>query len=159
MRPYTLPPLALAALIPSVLAVPQASSAASPCTATAYSQIAAAVASCTNIVLQDIAAPTNSTINLTNLKEGSVVTFAGLTTFAFTNSSTFNPIVINEATDVTIQGAPGSIIDGNGQAYWDGQGSNGGVPKYVWFLNLISNTRLLQTSEHANAPLSDRTTC
>lgn len=65
---------------------------------------------------------------MASLKAGSVVTFAGATTFAFTNSSTFNPITVGGA-GVTIQGAPGSILDGNGQAYWDGQGSNGGVPK------------------------------
>jgi polygalacturonase len=25
---------------------------------------------------------------------------------------------------ITITGAPGHVIDGNGQAYWDGEGSN-----------------------------------
>ena len=39
--------------------------------------------------------------------------------------------VIAGGAGVTIKGAPGSILDGNGQAYWDGQGSNGGVPKSV----------------------------
>jgi polygalacturonase len=77
--------------------------------------------------LQDIAVPTNSTITLA-LKAGTVVTFAGKTTFAFTNSSTFNPITLSGA-GITVQGAPGHVIDGNGQAYWDGIGSNGGVPK------------------------------
>ena len=32
-------------------------------------------------------------------------------------------------TNITVQGAPGSVIDGNGGAWWDGQGSNGGEPK------------------------------
>jgi polygalacturonase len=99
-----------------------------PCTATVYSQIAPAVAACTSIVLQDIYAPSNSTIALTGLKAGTVVTFAGKTTFGFTNISTFDPITIGGA-GITIQGAPGHVIDGNGQAYWDGIGSNGGVPK------------------------------
>lgn len=98
------------------------------CTCTAYSQIAPAVASCTAITLQDIAAPTNKTIDLSKLKANSVVTFAGTTTFAFTNSSTFNPMQFGGA-NVTITSAPGAIIDGNGQTYWDGQGSNGGLPK------------------------------
>jgi polygalacturonase len=86
------------------------------------------VASCTAITLQGIAAPTNKTIDLSKLKANSVVTFAGTTTFAFTNSSTFNPMQFGGA-NVTITSAPGAIIDGNGQAYWDGQGSNGGLPK------------------------------
>ncbi|PMD42716.1 glycoside hydrolase family 28 protein [Hyaloscypha variabilis F] len=109
------------------------SSSGSPCTCTAFSQIAPAVASCTAITLQGIAVPTNSTIDLSKLKTNSVVTFAGLTTFAFTNSSTFNPIEFGGA-NVTVTSAPGAIIDGNGQAYWDGQGSNGGVPKPDHFI-------------------------
>jgi len=32
-------------------------------------------------------------------------------------------------TDITITGADGHVIDGNGAAYWDGEGSNGGVAK------------------------------
>ncbi|KAE8448575.1 hypothetical protein EG329_009000 [Mollisiaceae sp. DMI_Dod_QoI] len=113
--------------------------ASNPCTCTAYSQIAPAVAACTQITLQDISVPTNSSINLASLKAGSVVTFAGKTTFAFTNSSTINPITIGGA-GITILGAPGSVLDGNGQAYWDGQGSNGGVPKPDHFIVLKKMT-------------------
>jgi polygalacturonase len=133
--------LVLAALVSNIVATPAAAVAPTStiCTATAFSQISAAVASCTNIVLSNIAMPANETINLLNLKTGTTVTFDGLTTFAFTNSSTFNPITINHGTGVTIQGAPGSVINGNGQAYWDGQGSNGGVPKYVLSLALCPN--------------------
>lgn len=110
-----------------------------PCSVTAYSQVAPAVAACTSITLQDIAVPTNSTLTLTGLKAGTVVTFAGTTTFAFTNSSTFNPITVGGA-GITIQGAPGHIIDGNGQAYWDGLGSNGGLPKPDHFIVLSKVT-------------------
>ncbi|PMD67042.1 glycoside hydrolase family 28 protein [Hyaloscypha bicolor E] len=110
-----------------------ASSPTTTCTCTAYSQIAPAVASCSAITLQDIAAPTDSSIDLSKLKANSVVTFAGKTTFAFTNSSGFNPMIFGGA-NVTITSAPGAIIDGNGQAYWDGQGSNGGVPKPDHFI-------------------------
>jgi polygalacturonase len=86
------------------------------------------VASCTAITLRDIYTPPNSTIDLSKVKPGTVVTFAGTTTFGFTNSSTFNPIVFG-GKGVTITAYPDAIIDGNGQAYWDGIGSNGGVPK------------------------------
>ena len=115
-----------------------ASSTTTPagCTATAYAQIAPAVAACTAITLQDIHAPTNSSIDLSKLKAGTVVTFAGTTTFDFTNSSTFNPIVIG-GKGITVTSAPGAIIDGNGQAYWDGIGSNGGVPKYVFSSQML----------------------
>ena len=67
-------------------------------------------------------------IDLSKVKAGTVVTFAGTTTFDFTNSSTFNPMTFG-GKGVTITSTPGAIIDGNGQAYWDGIGSNGGVPK------------------------------
>lgn len=50
-------------------------------------------------------------------------------TFGTTPDEDFDPIVL-AGTDVTVVGAPGNVIDGNGQAYWDGQGSNGGRPKY-----------------------------
>ena len=99
-----------------------------PCYCTEYSQIATAVASCTEILLENIAAPSNSSIDLSKLKDNSKVTFSGLITFAFTNSSSFDPMIFG-GKNVTITCAKGAIIDGNGPAYWDGLGSNGGVPK------------------------------
>lgn len=118
-----------------------ASTSATACTATAYSEIAPAVAACTNIVLKDIFAPSNSSIDLSGLKANSIVTFAGKTTFGFTNLSSFDPITISGA-GVTITAEPDAVIDGNGQAYWDGLGSNGGVPKSAKFLSLLPEPRL-----------------
>jgi len=103
------------------------------CTITAYASISSAVASCSNIVLSSISAPASSSIDLSKLKTGATVTFAGKTTFGTTADDDFNPIVIS-GTDVTITGAAGNIIDGNGQAYWDGQGSNGGTAKPDHFI-------------------------
>lgn len=54
-------------------------------------------------------------------------------TFGFTPNKDFDPIVIS-GTNVTITGAPGHMIDGNGPAYWDGLGSNGGAPKPDHFI-------------------------
>lgn len=101
------------------------------CTASVYSQIAPCVASSTAIVLKNIYAPSNSSIDLSALKDGTTVTFAGKTTFGFTNVSTFDPIKLG-GSGITVTAEPDAIIDGNGQAYWDGIGSNGGVPKYVF---------------------------
>lgn len=119
----------------ATLTTSTASSATSgtSCVCIAYSQISTAVASCTNIVLSNIAAPNGSAINLSGLQAGTTVTFDGLTTFGFTNSSSFNPITIS-GTGITVTANPGAVIDGNGQAYWDGQGSNGGVPKPDHFI-------------------------
>lgn len=117
------------ATIPAVaVASIKASSGGTTCTVTAYGGIASAVAACTNILLSGIAAPASSSVDLTKLKSGTTVTFAGKTTFGYTADSDFDPIVIG-GTDITIQGAAGHVIDGNGQAYWDGEGSNGDSDK------------------------------
>ncbi|KAI1297058.1 glycosyl hydrolases family 28-domain-containing protein [Xylaria venustula] len=107
----------------------------STCTVTAYASISSAVKSCTNIVLSNISAPPSSTIDLQSLQTGATVTFAGTTTFGTTSDDDFDPIVIS-GHSVTITGAAGHVIDGNGPAYWDGQGSNGGVAKPDHFIVL-----------------------
>ncbi|TVY23435.1 Polygalacturonase [Lachnellula hyalina] len=111
----------------------------SPCYCTNYSQIPTAVASCTEILLENIAAPNNSSIDLSKLKDNTKVTFSGLTTFGFTNSSSFEPMIFG-GDNVTITAAKGAQIDGNGPAYWDGLGSNGGVPKPNHFITVSKMT-------------------
>lgn len=59
-------------------------------------------------------------------------------TFGDTFSNSFNPIVIS-GHSITVTGAEGHVIQGNGAAYWDGQGSNGGQAKSV---SSIMNTSL-----------------
>jgi polygalacturonase len=85
-----------------------------------------------SITLDNIHAPASSAIILTKLKTGASVVFKGTTSFGFTNSSQFRPIQIS-GSNVTIRGTRGSIIDGGGQQYWDGLGSNGGLPKYALY--------------------------
>ncbi|KAF7532542.1 hypothetical protein G7054_g7851 [Neopestalotiopsis clavispora] len=108
--------------------VAAAASDANACTVTAYADISSAVASCTNIILSGISAPASSTIDLQALQTGATVTFAGTTSFGYTEDSDFDPIVVS-GHDITITGAEGHVIDGNGQSYWDGEGSNGGSDK------------------------------
>ena len=90
--------------------------------------------------------PANQTLNLGKLKNGTSVVFAGYTvclsprslevnhiltsslqTFEYANT-TINLIDIG-GTNIDISAEPDAIIDGNGQSWWDGQGSNGGIPK------------------------------
>lgn len=113
---------------PTTTTTTSATPTGTTCTVTTYASVSAAVATCTQIVLKDIAVPGGSTLDLSKLKAGSVVTFDGLTTFGYFNSSSWNPIAFGGA-GVTITATEHAIIDGNGQAYWDGIGSNGGVPK------------------------------
>ncbi|KAJ5596495.1 hypothetical protein N7450_002953 [Penicillium hetheringtonii] len=105
----------------------------SACVVTEYASIPSAVESCTNIVLSNISAPPSSTIDLQGLQTGAAVTFAGTTTFGDTFDEDFDPIVIS-GTDLTITGASGHVIEGNGAAYWDGEGSNGGQDKPNHFI-------------------------
>lgn len=131
--------LRAAAVLPVVLAKCSTAlsisiAATSACTVTEYSQLADAVASCTDIVLQDLAAPAGSSIDLRQLQDGTKVTFAGTTTFeGVTAVKSFYPIQIG-GRGLTITGAEGHVIEGNGAVYWDGVGSNGGGDKPNWFI-------------------------
>lgn len=103
-------------------------STASTCTVTAAADVASAVASCTSIELSNLVMPANMTLDLTGLQNHTSVVFSGTTQFGFTPNEDFNPIEIS-GSFITVTGAPGSVIDGNGSAYWDGLGSNGGTVK------------------------------
>ncbi|KAJ9623456.1 hypothetical protein H2203_005716 [Taxawa tesnikishii (nom. ined.)] len=97
------------------------------CSVTAYSAIPAATAACTSIILDSIEVPGNQSINLAKLLTGTTVTFKGKTTFDYADAD-YDMITVG-GTDITVTSEPGAIIDGNGQAWWDGQGSNGGLTK------------------------------
>ncbi|KAJ7059727.1 neutral endopolygalacturonase SSPG6 [Mycena amicta] len=146
--------LTLVAVVPAILALTPtpAAVAATTCTVTAASQVASATASCTAIVLSNLAVPSATTLNLSKLKTGTTVTFAGKTTFAFTDWD--SDLIEIGGANITIQGAAGSIIDGNGQAWWDGQGSNGGVTKPDHFIVLkTTGTSVVQNLHIQNWPV------
>ncbi|KAF4775112.1 hypothetical protein HER10_EVM0006605 [Colletotrichum scovillei] len=109
------------------------------CVVTKYDDIANAVKTCTDITLSNIAAPSNGAIDLSKLQTGTKVTFDGTTTFADTVDSSFDPIIIS-GTNIVITGAPGHVIEGNGAAYWDGLGSNGGGDKPNHFVVVKKTT-------------------
>lgn len=68
------------------------------------------------------------------------VTFEGETTFGFEEWS--GPLFAISGTSITITGASGSTLNGQGAMYWDGEGSDGGVtkPKFFQAHDLISST-------------------
>ncbi|KAJ5093593.1 hypothetical protein N7456_009454, partial [Penicillium angulare] len=123
--------------VATTTAAPVTSAAAaitgSACVVSEYASLSSAVESCTNIVLSDLYAPPSSTIDLSSLQTGASVTFAGTTTFGDTFDDDFDPIIIS-GTNITITGAAGHVIEGNGEAYWDGEGSNGGQDKPDHFI-------------------------
>jgi hypothetical protein len=50
------------------------------------------------------------------------ITFEGTTTFGFAEWA--GPLISVAGTNITVSGG---TLDGQGQLYWDGQGSNGGI--------------------------------
>ncbi|KAL1606118.1 hypothetical protein SLS59_003243 [Nothophoma quercina] len=117
------------------------SAAADACYVTAYSAIPAATASCTAITLDGITVPGNSTIDLSKLKTGTKVTFKGTTFWEYFDAN--YPFIKVGGTNLEITAAEGAILDGNGQSWWDGLGSNGGIAKPNHFIEL---TKVLGSS-------------
>jgi polygalacturonase len=120
--------LAVATTSSSAPASPSAA-ASSPtaCHVTEYSAIPAATAACTSITLDSITVPGNRTIDLSKLKTGSKVTFSGTTFWEYFDAN--YPFIKVGGTDIEITATEGAVLDGNGEAWWDGLGSNGGVAK------------------------------
>lgn len=123
---------------PSPTATTASGNGGTTCTVTAPADIASAVASCTNIELNNISMPASSTLDLTGLLPSAAVVFSGTTTFGYTPDSGFDPIAVS-GSYISISGAEGAVLDGNGQAYWDGLGSNGGGTKPNHFF-VVSKT-------------------
>ncbi|KZM22972.1 polygalacturonase [Ascochyta rabiei] len=107
---------------------------AAPCHVTAYSAIPAAIAACTAITLDGITVPGNSTIDLSKLKKGTKVTFKGTTFWEYFDAN--YPFIKVGGTNIEITAANGAVLDGNGQSWWDGLGSNGGIAKPNHFIEL-----------------------
>ena len=87
--------------------------------------------SCTTITLSGITVPAGTTLDLTGLKDGTQVIFSGKTTFGYKEWE--GPLISVSGKNLLVTGASGHVIDGNGAAWWDGLGGNGGKtkPKYV----------------------------
>jgi galacturan 1,4-alpha-galacturonidase len=59
------------------------------------------------------------------------VSFEGTTTFEYDEWD--GPLISFSGKSITITGASGHVIDGNGAKWWDGEGSNGGKTKPKFF--------------------------
>jgi len=118
--------------VPATTITPASSPvSADACYVTAYSAIPAATAACTSITLDGITVPGNSTVDLSKLKTGTKVTFKGTTFWEYFDAN--YPFIKVGGTDLEITAAEGAVLDGNGQAWWDGLGSNGGIAKWVHY--------------------------
>ncbi|PYI35724.1 polygalacturonase [Aspergillus indologenus CBS 114.80] len=87
--------------------------------------------SCSTIILSSVAVPSGTTLDLTDLNEGTHVIFEGETTFGYEEWS--GPLVSVSGTDITVTGASGAYLNGDGSRWWDDEGSNGGKTKPKFF--------------------------
>lgn len=64
----------------------------------------------------------------------------GTTTFGYEEWS--GPLISVSGTDITVRSVSGSIIDGDGSRWWDGEGTNGGKtkPKFFYAHSLTTST-------------------
>jgi polygalacturonase len=87
-----------------------------------------------------VAVPSGTTLDLTDLEDGTAVIFEGTTSFGYEEWD--GPLVSVSGTGITVSGADGHVIDGDGSRWWDGEGSNGGTtkPKFFYAHDLTSST-------------------
>ncbi|KAI9725898.1 MAG: hypothetical protein M1834_009461 [Cirrosporium novae-zelandiae] len=104
---------------------------ATSCTFTAASQVSKSASLCSTITISAITVPSATTLDLTGLADDTKVVFKGTTTFDYAEWD--GPLISVAGTGITVEGASGHVINGNGAAWWDGDGSNGGVTKPKFF--------------------------
>ncbi|KAK4503973.1 hypothetical protein PRZ48_004888 [Zasmidium cellare] len=124
----------------SASAATAATTASSGCTFTDADSAIASKASCSSIVLKDITVPAETTLDMTDLADGTTVTFEGTTTFEYAEWK--GPLISFSGKQLTITGAADHVIDGNGAKWWDGEGSNGGKtkPKFFYAHSMTDST-------------------
>ncbi|CAG9865081.1 unnamed protein product [Phyllotreta striolata] len=101
------------------------------CTITSYSQVQPVVAKCKNIVISNLEVPAGEQLVL-DLQDDTDLTFEGVTTFGVAHWP--GHLVVVKGHHVHVTGAPGSMLDAQGEKYWDYQGGAGGVTKPKFLL-------------------------
>ncbi|KAI8949463.1 glycoside hydrolase [Xylaria longipes] len=115
-----------------------------------YSSASVSKASCSTIILSSLQVPGGQTLNLEKLNDGTTVIFEGTTTFGYAEweGSLFSV----SGNSITVKGAEGSVLDGQGALYWDGEGGSGGVTKPKFFKANHLNDSTLEGITIKNAP-------
>ncbi|PYI33531.1 polygalacturonase 1 [Aspergillus indologenus CBS 114.80] len=107
--------------------------------------------SCSTIVLSDVAVPSGTTLDLTKLNDGTHVIFSGETTFGYEEWT--GPLISVSGTDLTITGASGHSINGDGSRWWDGEGGNGGKTKPKFFAAHSLTSSVISGLKIVNSPV------
>jgi len=110
------------------------------CTITSNDQVDDIKSSCSTITVGTLEVPAGETLDLTDLADGTTLVFSGTVTFGYAEWD--GPMVSVSGNDITVTGESGSLIDGGGAQWWDGEGSNGGVtkPKFFYLHDLTSSS-------------------
>ncbi|CAN8096009.1 unnamed protein product [Discula destructiva] len=146
--------LAFAALLPAILAAPAfevVPRASNSCTFTTAADVVSGKASCSTITLSSIEVPAGVTLDLTGLKSGTKVIFEGTTTFGY--KEWVGPLIKVTGTNIEVSGAPGHVIDGQGERWWDRLGGNGGKVKPKFFAAHSLKSSTIQGLNVKNTPV------
>ncbi|PSR90786.1 polygalacturonase [Coniella lustricola] len=105
-----------------------------------YSLASVSQKSCETIVLSALSVPSGVTLNLSDMEEDTTIIFEGETSWAYAEWD--GPLLQIEGTGITIEGASGAYLNGNGADWWDGEGGSGGVtkPKFFYAHDLTDST-------------------
>ncbi|KAJ5509697.1 hypothetical protein N7527_011840 [Penicillium freii] len=107
--------------------------------------------SCSTITLSNVEVPAGTTLDLTGLKTGTTVIFEGTTTFGYKEWE--GPLVSVSGTSITVQGATGSLLNGDGARWWDSKGSNGGKTKPKFFYAHSLKNSKIENISIKNSPV------
>ncbi|XP_018324485.1 probable endopolygalacturonase B [Agrilus planipennis] len=109
-------------------------SATSECTLTGNSleNLSSILTTCKEISIVNLHVPAGETLAL-NAQDNTIITFQGMITFGYKEMSGF--LITIRGNNITVVGAPGHLLDGDGVRWWDGLGGNGGKnkPKFIQF--------------------------
>nr|ADU33364.1 endopolygalacturonase [Leptinotarsa decemlineata] len=98
------------------------------CTITEFSQVESVSAKCTNIIVSNLQVPGGETLDFKFKKPGVHITFEGKTTFGYQLWK--GPLIRIQGVGITVTGAPGSVLDGQGALYWEGKNGKKTKPKF-----------------------------
>ncbi|CAG9998260.1 unnamed protein product [Clonostachys byssicola] len=141
---------------PTVTQAPNLEERATTCTFSGSSGAASASksqASCATIVLSNVAVPSGTTLDLSNLNDGTHVIFQGTTTWGY--SEWAGPLLQIQGNSITVEGASGAVLNPDGARWWDGKGGSGGKTKPKFFAahkltnSAINNVHITNTPVQA----------
>ncbi|PYH95673.1 polygalacturonase pgaI [Aspergillus ellipticus CBS 707.79] len=112
----------------------------SSCTFTSASDAKEGISKCSDVILKDIEVPAGETLDLSKAADDSTITFEGTTTFGYKEWD--GPLIRFGGKGLTITQADGALINGEGERWWDGKGTNGGKtkPKFMYVHDISDST-------------------